>query len=175
MTEQRRSDTTRSDDARVVIARLGEADSARFKALRLASLADAPDAYGTTLAEAEAWPDAVWRDQLQATATFVAERHGRDVGVARGAVDDTDATRAWLRSMWVAPDARRHGIGHQLVEAVTAWARHAGCSRLALDVTDSNLGATRFYTWLGFIETGVTGNVDPARPHLTEHQRERRI
>ena len=88
----------------------------RLKAVRLRSLADAPDAFGSTLADAQGLVESDWRQQLDSLATFIAVFEGADVGLARGVVDDAD--EAWLVSMWVAPEARGTGAGERLIEAV---------------------------------------------------------
>lgn len=56
--------------------------------------------------------------------------------------------------MWVAPAARRQGIGTELIEAVRAWATNAGYPTLALGVTTTNAAAIALCRSLGFTETG---------------------
>jgi len=79
-----------------------------LRALRLRALADAPDAFGTTVAEAEAEPDVAWQERAVAEdrATFVAEVAGRLIGMAAGGTNPMEASAAGLYSMWVEPAAR---------------------------------------------------------------------
>jgi GNAT superfamily N-acetyltransferase len=105
------------------------------------------------------------------TLRLAAVRDGLDVGMARGAPDGEQPGTAWLRSMWVAPAARRAGVAELLVDEVIAWARAAGMQRLILDVTDDNLPAIRLYEKKGFVATGDTGTLPPPRAHLREHRR----
>lgn len=143
----------------------------RLKAVRLAALADAPDAFGSTLAQARRYEESEWRQQLETLATFVAVVETLDVGVARGIADETSPDDALLASMWVAPAVRGHGAGEQLILAVANWARAAGHARLKLDVADGNRHAVALYERMGFEPTGETGSLPPPRGHVAEHRR----
>lgn len=150
---------------------------ARVRAVRLRALADTPDAFGITLAEDLQKPEAGWRERLQlaGAATFLAVVDGRDVGLVVGAPYAGTPPAAGLFAMWVAPQARRRGVGAALVEAHLAWARAQGATRVLLDVADANAPAIGLYDALGFRPTGVTGTLPPPREHVLEHQRERRL
>ena len=145
----------------------------RVRAVRLQALADAPDAFGTTLAEDEARPLPEWRARLARSdvATFLAVADGRDGGIATGAPFEGQEGAAGLFSMWTAPEFRGRGIGRALVEAVVSWARGAGYRRVLLDVADGNLPAIRLYARCGFAPTGETGTLPPPRQHVPEHRR----
>jgi len=144
----------------------------RVRAVRLRALADSPDAFWTTLEQAEAMPAELWRERLAATdaATFVATLDGADVGLVVGGPHH-DGEGAGLYAMWVAPEARGAGVGDALVAAVVAWARQAGHRRLRLEVADANEPAIRLYSRAGFTPTGATSRMPPPREHLTEHER----
>ena len=126
-----------------------------LRELRLAALADAPDAFGRTLAEEQPLPDAFWERQLADTVaspsklSAVAEQDGRAVGIVYAALAPDAPAVAQLYSMWVAPSARRSGAGRALVEAIAAWARSRGATRLVLRVTQGNLAAERLYESAG--------------------------
>ncbi len=155
------------------IERLNGSQWQRLKAVRLRALADAPDAFGSTLADAERYEAADWQEQLETLATYVAVLDGADVGMARGIADKSTREHAYLLSMWVAPEARGQGVGEALVQAVVTWARDTGHSRLLLDVADGNQPAIRLYERTGFLPTGETGALPPPREHVKEHQRAR--
>jgi GNAT superfamily N-acetyltransferase len=55
-----------------------------------------------------------------------------------------------LYDLFVAPDARRQGVGRGLLEACIALARSTGASALSLDTARDNLPAQALYTSLGF-------------------------
>lgn len=155
------------------IERLSTNDWQRLKAVRLRALADAPDAFGSTLAGAERYRDSDWRQQLDNLATYVAVQGAFDVGMVRGIADPDSAGDALLLSMWVAPEARGRGAGEALVSAVVDWASAAGHHRLLLDVADGNAPAIRLYERMGFEPTGETGSLPPPRERVTEHRRAR--
>ena len=138
------------------IERLRAGDGARRRAIRLRALADAPAAFSSTLADAEARASEDWEAQVRALPTFVWSERGVDLGMARGAPHSGDAAAAYLLSMWVAPEARGRGIGAALAHDVMAWARAEGFRRLVLDVGVHNLPARRMYERLGFTATGAT-------------------
>ena len=66
-----------------------------------------------------------------------------------------------LISMWVAPEARRQGIGAALVDAVAHWARTRVLKRLFLDVVETNTPAIALYARKGFVPTGEAGTLLP--------------
>jgi dihydropteroate synthase len=134
-----------------------------WRALRLQMLVDAPDAFGSTLAEAQALSDAAWQATLAlepSRAMWFAERDGVAVGVARAEIAP-DRLRAHLYSMWVAPEARRCGAGRALVEAAHCWALEHGACELALEVTAGNLAADELYRTAGFVDTGLRDALRP--------------
>ncbi|MBL9103226.1 MAG: GNAT family N-acetyltransferase [Myxococcales bacterium] len=152
------------------IDRLGAHEGERLRAVRLAALADAPDAFGGTLAEAVARPADAWQRHLIELATFVAVDDGLDVGMVRSARHPDEPETGELLSLWVAPGARGRGVGDALIDAVVAWARTEGLSRLVLDVGDHNAAAIGLYARHGFTPTGLTGSLPPPRAHVREHQ-----
>lgn len=155
----------------VEIRRLTPDEGERLRALRLASLRDAPDAFASTFDETAARPPESWRRQLVDLATFVAVVDGADAGLVRGGPFSEAPGAAMLLSMWVAPAARGRGVGDALVAAVVAWARGAGYARLVLDVADENAPAIALYARHGFEPTGETSALPPPREHVREHRR----
>ena len=139
-----------------LVRRLRPDEWRELRALRLRALADAPDAFGATLAEAETEPDASWQQQASAEdrVAIVAEIAGRLVGMVLGGPGLSAEPAAHLGAMWVEPTARGRGVAASLVAAVDAWARAAGYPVLALGVTTSNAHAIALYERLGFVDTG---------------------
>ena len=157
------------------IIRLAAREGLRLRAIRLRALAEAPDAFASTHGQAAALPPDSWSAQLREIPTFVAVVEGEDVGIVRGARDDSRADAAWLISMWVAPEVRGQGVGEALIDAVVEWARATGARRLLLDVGDHNRPATALYARKGFEPNGTTGSLPAPRSHIREHQRELRL
>ena len=143
------------------VERIGEDDWAAFREIRLRSLLDSPEAFGSTYGEESAGGEHAWRDWAAgrwrggAAAVFVGRDAAGDiVGTATGAAYDAEPGVAHLYAMWVAPDARGAGVGRALLDAVETWARDEGHGRLVLQVTESNEGARNFYGSCGFADTG---------------------
>ena len=76
--------------------------------------------------------------------------------MAGGFLADRRVHVAQVWGTWVDPAARGRGIGRQLVEAISEWARTAGARSLRLAVTDCTEAqpAVRLYRGLGFEPTG---------------------
>lgn len=127
--------------------------------MRLRALADAPSAFGSTLAETQARPAEFWQHRAQAGSEgdqqvlFVAENNDGLVGMA-GGMSETDDFVPELISMWVDPRVRGTGLGRQLVAAIVDWARRRGARALQLWVTESNKAAVALYEQSGFQRTG---------------------
>jgi len=153
------------------IQRLIPDQGQRLRAIRLNSLRDAPDAFGSTLAETAARPIDSWRQQLIELATFVAVVDGADLGIVRAAPADGNPQAGFLISMWVAPAARGKGVGDALIDAVVGWARSQGLAQLLLDVGDDNGPAIALYARKGFEPNGKTSSLPAPREHIREHQR----
>jgi ribosomal protein S18 acetylase RimI-like enzyme len=122
----------------------------------LRALADAPDAFATTHAEASVRSEQWWRDWAHRSsegadqAMFLAWREGEPIGIA-GAFR-TDG-RIDVISMWTVPAERGHGVGRALLDAAVGF---AGDREVRLSVTETNVGARRFYERYGFVPTGFT-------------------
>ncbi len=63
---------------------------------------------------------------------------------------------AVLRSMYVQPASRDHGIGTDLVEAFLHWASTQGCVEAHVDAYVANESAQRFYQRHGFRAMSVS-------------------
>ena len=63
--------------------------------------------------------------------------------------------------LWVHPNYRKNGLGHQLMEAVHDYGRRSGC-RISTVATMSFQGAKKFYEKLGYVS-------DFERPGYTQN------
>lgn len=140
----------------------------RLRQIRLRSLLDAPDAFGSTYEEVQARPPESWTAQLRDLPTFIAVRDGEDIGIVRGCPDDTDPSRVWLISMWVAPTARGQGASTALVQTLIDWALQTNANELVLEVGSYNERARALYERMGFRETGKRRHMPPPRDHIVE-------
>jgi ribosomal protein S18 acetylase RimI-like enzyme len=160
--------------AELLIRRLAAADWATFRDVRLAALRDAPEAFGSTAADAEKLEKAEWRRRLEQRAVFVAEIAGQPVGLAAGIGADQPG-EAELISMWVAPAWRGHGIAQRLVDAVLAWAVGNGFRSVRLSVAMGNAAAERLYGRRGFVPTGRVQPMGGGRPDRLEFEMRRGV
>jgi ribosomal protein S18 acetylase RimI-like enzyme len=55
-----------------------------------------------------------------------------------------------IEQLWVAPDARRHGVAKGLIAAVLSSAERSGCEIVVSNVPTSSRDANRFFARLGF-------------------------
>ena len=155
------------------IRRIRAHEGPRLRALRLRALADAPTAFGSTLAEAQAHPQEYWERRAresavaETSAIFVAEENGHWYGIAGSFIHRDHPHTVRLVSMWVDPIRRRSGVGSALVEAVLQWARGREAECLQLWVTDANHAARSLYTRHGFAETEHIKPL-PSNPILQE-------
>jgi GNAT superfamily N-acetyltransferase len=151
------------------IRRIGPADWQLFRAVRLASLSEAPGAFGSRYAD---WVDAPaerWQARLtQVPLTLVAREGTSSLGVVSGQpVDD-----AWVEliAMWVAPAARGQGVSRHLVDAVVAWSAGQGRSTYLM-VRSDNPRARTSYERAGFVDREVQQVWPSGQP--SEHRMER--
>jgi GNAT superfamily N-acetyltransferase len=97
-----------------------------WRDVRLRALADAPDAFGSSLAEWERADERRWRRRLNDVPfNVVAVTGDVPVGQASGTAASEDR-RVELISLWVVAESRGTGVARALVDAVTEWARGVG-------------------------------------------------
>lgn len=139
-----------------MVVRVGPDDWEEFREVRLAALADAPDAFGSTYAGWVDAPETQWRRRLtDVPLTLVARREGRPVGVVSGAPTELDGLAAVeLISMWVSPDDRGSGLADRLIAEVVAWADERDATTFLM-VRVGNDRALAAYERAGFVSTGV--------------------
>lgn len=131
-----------------------------YKALRLRALADAPYAFGSTLAREEKRTDAAWKDRFIADESswnlpVFAEVAQEPVGLSWGRIERANPEIANLYQMWVAPTHRGLGLGRLLLNTVIAWAKEKNAHYLDLGVTvQDNNPAIQLYTRAGFRPIG---------------------
>ncbi|WP_329459879.1 GNAT family N-acetyltransferase [Streptomyces sp. NBC_01497] len=136
-----------------------------WRELRLAALAEAPYAFGSTLAQWQGAGDSEdrWRARLEIPGAHnvVAVVDGRPAGMASGVPVEHAEDSAELISMWVSPAVRGGGVGDCLIREVARWAVERGATSLSLSVMPDNKRAAALYERHGFMDTGVPGDPLP--------------
>jgi ribosomal protein S18 acetylase RimI-like enzyme len=145
---------------RMNIRTLSQDDWALYRSLRLQSLQDSPDSFGSSYESEAAYPDAEWisrldrKDRAENALPLTAEWDGVPSGLAWGLIHDPESRTAHVYQMWVAPEARGMGIGHALLNHIIAWAQDAQLDSVVLSVTTTNPAAVALYLSSGFIPQG---------------------
>jgi ribosomal protein S18 acetylase RimI-like enzyme len=146
------------------------ADWEALRQLRLAALADAPDAFASTLEAEMAFPTEVWRQRAQGgpgSASFIAREGGVDIGLAAIFAEPDAPWRMHLVSMWVAPRHRHQGVANALIDQAVRWAAERQAREVVLWVADHNTDARQLYERIGFRATGERQPL-PSNPARTE-------
>ncbi|MFD7077971.1 GNAT family N-acetyltransferase [Nocardioides sp. NPDC059952] len=129
-------------------------DWSLLRHLSLRALADSPDAFRTTLAEAEAHPEHFWQQRAKGSAPIlVTVEDGRGVAMG-GAFTPPDSAVADIWGMWTAPEARGHGYAAEILTDLVNWCRDRDLG-VRLHVTEGNEPARRLYVAHGFKPTGM--------------------
>ena len=136
------------------IRRLTIEDAAAYRALRLRSFREHPEAFTTSYEELERQAPADTEKRM--TAPHIKLWGAFDGGRLCGYVGLDRETRAKSRhkatlvGMYVAPEAAGRGIGRALVDVLLAEARADGLELVVLTVTDGNANAAQLYERCGF-------------------------
>ena len=145
-----------------VVIRTADADDWKpWSELRLTALKEAPDAFGSRLADWADAEEARWRARMSIAGgvNLVASVDGKDRGMVSGVPISDDPESAELISMWVDPVARDRGVAQALIGELIAWASRSGFRLLQLSVRATNHSAIRLYERLGFRATGRVDTV----------------
>ena len=141
---------------------VGPDDWQAWRELRLAALAEAPGAFGSTLAEWQGDGDREerWRARLALPGSHnvLAVVDGKPAGMVSGVPDED---RAELISMWVSPAVRGRGVGDRLIAEIVRWAAERRADALYLSVRPDNAAAIALYARNGFVDTGEPGDPLP--------------
>ena len=155
------------------LRRVRKSEARRLRELRLRALRDAPDAFATTVEQAQERPPQHWEDfavksEVAATqVTLVVVDDARWLAMTSCFLDEEVPHAAWLVQMWVEPESRGLGLGRRLVEAAADWARARGVTRLKTSVSEGNAAAEALYEAVGFHPTGERGRL-ASNPSVAE-------
>ncbi|HEX9173979.1 MAG TPA: GNAT family N-acetyltransferase [Telluria sp.] len=158
----------------LVIRTLRPDEWTSYRDIRLRALADAADAFGSTLAEEqERAPDA-WAARLAVAATsgedypLIAELAGTVVGLLWAKVDAADPSAVNIFQVWVAPESRGRGVADALLREAISWARSRQSRVVQLGVTCGDTAAGRLYLRAGFRNVGAPVPRRPGSPLLEQ-------
>jgi aminoglycoside 6'-N-acetyltransferase I len=89
---------------------------------------------------------------------FVADDDGHLVGFAEVSLRDqaercTTSPVGYLEAWYVEDEARKSGVGRELVRAAESWAEAQGCSEMASDCVIGSSASFEAHTALGYEET----------------------
>jgi ribosomal protein S18 acetylase RimI-like enzyme len=144
-----------------------------YRALRLASLAESPDAFGARLAQQQKWPDTLWKMRLEAgifsedACPLLAQCDGGPAGLIWGKIEGGKPD-VHVYQVWVAPAYRGRGVGRALLDAVIDWSRAKNARAIHLSVALNAAAATRLYLRAGFIAIGAPHPLREGSPLLSQ-------
>ena len=142
------------------IRRLQAHEWETYRAIRLRSLADAPDAFGSTLAAEQVRTPQDWAGRLALAAVsgidypLVTEEGGEVVGLLWAKVDSADAAVVNIYQVWVAPESRTKGVAQAMLRSAIDWSRSRKARAVQLGVTCGDTAAGRLYLREGFEPSG---------------------
>ena len=148
-------------EAEGIVVRALSADEWRtWRDIRLRSLADAPEAFGSTLAREQGFTESDWLRWLRGISVLATVE-----GVPAALGGGFRVRDGWMRvvAMWTDPAYRRRGLAVRVLDVVVAAARAEG-RRLVLDVAQGNSAARTAYERYGFVATGES---EPIRKGTT--------
>jgi GNAT superfamily N-acetyltransferase len=154
-----------------VMVEVHQIDAAGWRAVRdvrLEALRDAPDAFASSYPREAAFTDSDRQRTVATGVSFLAYAPGLDAvpaGIGGGFEAEPGAME--LVSLWVRPQARGHGVGQALVEALVGWAWVTGTPCVHLWVTETNRHARLLYDRCRFRVTTERQPL-PSAPELME-------
>lgn len=132
----------------------------RLRSIRLEALADSPEAFITTHAEASDFPQDLWEGRVakgaagESQITVIGIDGDDTVAMAVGLWDPGRSGSVMpVVAVFVAPRVRRLGVGSLIMGALHEWGRANGAIGASLWVVDGNDTASRFYKRLGYRPT----------------------
>jgi len=127
-------------------------DLDRWRAVRLRSLADSPDAFGSTLEREQGFTEEEWGERVSPPAVLVLDYQAAPIGLGGGF--EVRPGVLLVVAMWLEPTWRGRGLSRQVLDLVVGWAREHDLD-VELDVPRGNTSARAAYESFGFVATGV--------------------
>lgn len=147
----------------LTVVEIGPDDWQLFKAVRLAALTDAPEAFGSTLAQWRDVDEDRWRERLTGVpCNLIAMADARPVGQTSVTALDADGC-AKVISVWVSGEQRGAGVGDALIAHAVSWAGDHGATCVELEVKRTGRHAIALYKRHGFEVVGDAEAPDEVR------------
>ncbi len=126
-----------------------------YKKLRLESLQNEPQAFGSSYEDNLQKPDEYWKMRLEnvfAKKDFLlfAKKNGVLVGMVGAMIDDSHLSNAAVISMYVKKEARGKGVAKKLIVDLLNQLRLNGIQKVELAVNKEQTAAVLLYKKLGF-------------------------
>ena len=156
-----------------IIRRLRRGEGQLYRAVRLESLRQSPDAFSSRYEDAFNRSEQSWADQADASsdgsdrATFIILNE-HPVGLAALYRDERDSDVGELIQMWVSPELRGGSLATDLLSEIFNWARSHRFSCVKAEVVKSNDRALRFYKKFGFLPSDAESNYSEPSVVLTK-------
>ena len=139
-----------------IIRRLRLGEGRLYRSVRLESLRDSPEAFGSKYEDALARSEESWDFQADSTASgsdratfiFIDEQ---PCGLGAVYRDESEAGVGELIQMWVSAKYRGSSTAEDLLNEIFKWAASNGFSRIKAEVKSDNIRAIRFYERFGFL------------------------
>lgn len=133
---------------------LTEEDWGSFRSIRLAALAESPEAFVATHEQELDYDEDFWRLRMRRAQRLLAEVEDEQVGtVSVGVLEDAENT-AEIFGLWVHPSWRGRSVAATLVRSASEQAADDGYQRIAYWVGTDNGRAVAFASSFGFRPTG---------------------
>jgi len=148
------------------IIELSTSDWSEYKSIRLNSLQDSPDSFGSTYEIEAAFTMEQWKSRLSVSPVthdslaLAAVADKSFIGLVSCVIHTSDSKSAHLYQMWVSPNYRGMGVGTALIDRAKKWAASSGVRKLLLSVTTVNAEAFSLYQSIGF---HPVGDLEPLR------------
>lgn len=139
-----------------IIRRVARTEGILLASVRLRALETDPDSFGSTYEREAAFEDAVWGERAGRSAagdeiaTFIAIRDAQAVGIVTASREREDGQTFVVTGMWVAPDARRAGVGLRLLTEAERWIASCGGAHVRLSVASTATAARHLYEAAGY-------------------------
>jgi RimJ/RimL family protein N-acetyltransferase len=136
------------------VAQLMEQDWRAFAIVRLQALTDSLGPTDPQYRREASFTASQWRRRLREHAAFTILVDDRPMGLISAQHETADSV--YLYSLWLAPDARGHGLARSLLEAAVDWARTQQVHTVTLRVDPDNSVARGVYEKAGFKVAAAT-------------------